>query len=273
MANSTTNKSAISDEKVERDTLGYFTNGVSVKETNGEVKTLGVRGQPKDFVDYAEYLVNNTVVSREKKECFKYSDQDLFQRDDISCGGFEWVKVFSWTNESSESNVYTREFQEGLVVREGEENEVNFGISGAFKGLGISFGGSHKTFTENETSTVTKTSQQITVPPNSTVYFYQKQYKFATKSWWGQYVPDWDEYNFFDIGKTGNAGQTITRTAEMTIQAEEYATLLRELKGSTTITVSSAPYRTDEAPVNRQYVNSTATAKQWLGNKGVTGSG
>lgn len=266
MADSSSAHPPQTDEELEHDTLGNTDDAVSVDKPDATEPANPI----KDFVDFLEYRVNNTVVSRARSVIYQVNDENLFQRSDISFQGFDWFLRFSWVNESSSPHTYSRSVQEGLVIREGQETETNFEVSASFKGLGISAGGYVKNFSERETSHVTTTSQEIKVDPYSTTYFYQKRYNFVTDVYWGQYVPGWKEYNHFRVGKTGNAGQLIMRSAKSSIFAEEYATLLRPLSGYTTISAQSAPYRTDEANVNRQFANITAKAKDWLGRRGIT---
>lgn len=270
MADSSSAHTPNTDEEVEPDTLGDTDDAFSVNKPEGTAAELGAPNPIKDFVDFLEYRVNNTIVSRPRKVIYQVKDENLFQRDDISFQGFDWFLRFSWVNESSSPHTYSRSVQEGLVIREGQETETNFGVSASFKGLGISAGGYVKNFSERETSRVTTVTQDVTVPAYATTYFYQKRYNFENNIWWGQYVPGWQTANHFGIGKTGNAGYAIKRTAKSSIFAEEYATLLRPLNGSTTIFATSAPYRTDDPPGNRQFVNITAKAKDWLQKRGIT---
>ncbi|KAL9602699.1 MAG: hypothetical protein Q9219_001689 [cf. Caloplaca sp. 3 TL-2023] len=242
-------------------------------EAADEVIAEGETPHPLDaFVDFQVYRVDDTVVDRARTMIYQQQRENLFQRENISFHGFEWVLRFRWVNEFDTEHTYTTTVQQGLTIAQGQETERNFGISGSFKGLGISAGGSRKNFSSVETSRIETIEKKITVPARSTVWFYQKQYKFSTAVWWGQHVPEWREHNYFTVGVNGG-GRTITRTAETLIFAEEYASLLRSLNGSTTIQAQRAPNRTDEPPVRRQFVNIRENAKRWLQARGVTGAG
>ncbi|KAL9123675.1 MAG: hypothetical protein Q9217_006918 [Psora testacea] len=261
---------ATTDEETESDTLDR---SVEADETADESLTVGGTPHPiNDFLDFEEYRVNNIAISRPRTIGFQVYGENLFQRENIRYQGFIWFLRFSWYNELDSEHTYTITIQEGLTVREGQETERNFGISAKFKGLGINAGGVRKNFSERETSRVETIEKKVTIPARTTVYFYQKRYEFTTTVWWGQHVPSWREHNYFTVGINGG-GRTITRTAATSIYAEEYASLPRRLNGSTSISAESAPNRTDEPPVRRQFVNITQNAKRWLQARGVTGAG
>ncbi|KAL8635052.1 MAG: hypothetical protein Q9228_007419 [Teloschistes exilis] len=272
MTNSPSAHEAILDGEIERDPLEE-----SVEAEGTEEKIVAIAGTPHpldDFIDFEVYRVNNTVVSRPRTVIFQNTSQDLFQREDISYQGFEWALRFSWVNRLDTDHTYTRQVQEGLTIREGEETERQFGVSASFKGLGINAGGVRKNFSERETSRLVTIEKNVNVPANTTVYFYQKQYNFTTTAWWGQNVPGWQEFNYFSIGTNGTSGtRRITRTAATSIFAEEYTSLPHRLSGSTTITAQGVPNRSDDPPVRRQFMNSTREAQNWLRARGVTGTG
>ncbi|KAI4202184.1 MAG: hypothetical protein LQ350_002699 [Teloschistes chrysophthalmus] len=271
MANSPSAHKATVDGETERDPLE---DSVEAGETGGDVFTTAGTPHPfVDFIDFEIYGVNNTIVSRPRTVKYQRATENLFQREDISYQGFEWVLRFSWVNQLDSEHTYTRKVQEGLTIREGQETETSFGVSASFKGLGINAGGVRKNFSDRETSLLETIETNITVPAKAAVYSYQKQYNFTTTTWWGQHVPSWTSNNHFSIGTNGASGSRITRTAATSSLAEEYTSLLRRLSGSTTITAQSAPSRPDDPPVRRQFTNSTQEAQNWLGGRGVTGTG
>lgn len=223
-----------------------------------------------DFLDYGEYRVPDVIVNRERKYLYQTNSENLVERQDIKLQGFEWILQLYWTNETNTPNQYTRTVQEGLTIREGQETEQHFEVSASFKGLGVSAGGYRKEFTDRETSRIVTIEKVITVPANSTIYFYQKRYTFLTEVWFWQHVPGWQNYNHFTVG----ANQTyarVQRTAVTSIYAEEYATLHRRLNGSTTISAQEAPRLSGEPTSTRQFVNITQRAKDTLARFGIRG--
>ncbi|KAL8762651.1 MAG: hypothetical protein Q9194_007510 [Teloschistes cf. exilis] len=178
MTNSPSAHEAILDGEIERDPLE---DSIEAGGTGGKV--VAEAGTPHlldDFIDFEIYRVNNTIVSRPRTVIFQNTTENLFQREDISYQGFEWVLRFSWVNQLDSEHTYIRRVQEGLIIREGEETESEFGISASFKGLGINAGGVRKNFSERETSRLETIEKAVTVPANAAVYFYQKQYNFTT---------------------------------------------------------------------------------------------
>lgn len=169
-------------------------------------------------------------------------------------------------NETNTDNTYTITTEEGLTIREGQETERNFGVSAAFKGLGVNVGGSRKTFTSRETSNVTKVEKKIVAEARTTIYFYQKRYNFLQEVWLWQKVPSWDAHNHFRIGADVTYN-IVKRTASVFIMSNEFASLNRRLSGATTTSADPAPPISPADPGTvRQFINITQKAKNQLKN-------
>lgn len=151
------------------------------------------------------------------------------------------------------------------------ETERNFGVGASFRGLDISAGGSRKLFSERETTRVVVLSKEIFVEARATTSFYQKRYNLLVEVWFWQRVPGWPEHTHFGVGQTGAARNTVKRTAQVSILAEEYTTLLRRLSGTTALSAVAAPRRPDGPPINRQFANITQRAKIQLAVWGIRG--
>ena len=221
-----------------------------------------------DDVSFQIYHVSDTIVGQQKTTIYHSPELEaLYQFLDTKSQGFEWILQMSWVNESSSPQTYQETVTEGLVNRSGSETEVHFGISAAFKGLGIDIGSSHKTFTEQETSHIRQIQKTITVIPNATTYFYQKRYRFKSTVW---FVNDgWGEE--WLVGTKGSY-IAVTRDALVEIESNEFATLTRQLNGSTTIAAETP--KNIKYPSNfraRKFENITARAKRELAKRGITG--
>lgn len=255
------------DDTVEVDTLGDSAVAYVEDETAEPLH---------DFVDFEVYWVNNAIVRRARKEIYNRTSglrlhESLIERQDIKYQGFNWALQFSWVNESNTPNTYTRTVQEGLTIREGQETELNFGVSASFKGIGVEAGGVRKEFSERETSRLETIQKGIIAEPQAHTFFYQKRYNFLTEVWFWQRVPDW-QFNHFGIGRNGAASQLVKRTAVTSIFAEEYATLHRRLSGTTTILgPRNVPRLPDDPPSNRQFQNITQRAKDTLARWNIRG--
>lgn len=161
--------------------------------------------------------------------------------------------------------------EEGLTIRQGQETENNFGVSAAFKGLGVTVGGSRKTFTARETSSGTKVEKYIVAEAKKTMCFYQKRYNFLQEVWFWQKVPGWENHNHFRIG--ADVTYNIVKiTAVVHIMSNEFATLHRRLTGVVTTFATDAPpiYPADPSTV-RQFTNITQKAKNQLKTWGIYG--
>ena len=229
-----------------------------------------------EFLQFQLYQASDVIVQRLRRELYNNNSgprlhENLVERQDIKFQGFDWVLRFSWTNESNSEGKYTRTVTEGQTLRSGQETERNFGVSAAFKGIGISVGGSRKQFSEQETSQTVSVAKEIIVEPQNTTFFYQKRYNFVVEVWFWQRVPAWENHNHFGVGETGAAWRTVKRTAEIYIESQEYATLLRRLTGTTHVSAFTVPPLWDDPPVNRQFQNITQRAKDTLARFGIRG--
>ena len=251
-------------------------------DTLGDSPVFHVEDEPDaasntagSFVDFEEYRVNDIVVGGDRREIYNNNSgprlhENLIQRQWIASQGFIWTLRFDWVNETSADNTYTRSVQEGLYISEGEETERNFGVSGAFRGLSISAGGSTKRFSQRETSRIVEVRKEVVVPAHSHTFFYQKEYRFLNQVWFWQRVPAWLNHNHFGVGRL-NSGQRYLQTARTSIFSEEYATLNRRLTGTTTMSASGVGRFPDDPPVTRQFQNITQRAKDTLARWGIRG--
>lgn len=221
-----------------------------------------------DDVGFQHYKVSETIVGQKKTTIyFNFGNDALYQFLDTKSQGFEWVLQMSWANESTSPQTYKETVTEGFVNRTGSETEAHFGISAAFKGLGIDIGGSHKTFTEQETSHVRAVEKTVTIIPNATTYLYQKRYRFKSTVW---FVNDgWNKE--WLVGSKGNY-IPVTRDALVEIESNEFATLTRRLNGSTDVaaeTPRGIKYPSDFPA--RKFENITERAKWELSSRGIFG--
>ena len=69
--------------------------------------------------------------------------------------GIRWVKLFDWNNENDSTQKYSITTTTGITNTVGTETTLDVGISAAFKGIGLSFGASSKSFNSTEVSSST----------------------------------------------------------------------------------------------------------------------
>ncbi|MCJ1462704.1 hypothetical protein MMC07_001307 [Pseudocyphellaria aurata] len=94
------------------------------------------------------------VAARE--ECLDF----IQNRANDVISGFRWHDYFHWTNESNLDNKFTRWVEQRLRILDGLEIERDLEVSAAFRGLGISAGGSRKTFSERGTARTVEISEE-----------------------------------------------------------------------------------------------------------------
>ncbi|MCJ1344302.1 hypothetical protein MMC31_002505 [Peltigera leucophlebia] len=252
--------------------VAYVTGDSELTYISGKTRAAGkVPVSVDDFVDFQNYLVNDTIVHRDQYPVYSDKNENLIRRLDTKFQGFEWVFEFGWINETSTANTYTHTHVRGLTIQKGQETEHNFSVSAAFKGLGVNFGGTRKTFTSEETSTTTTVERHVVVEAKATTYLYQKHYNFLQEVWFWQKVPSWENHNHFRIGADVTYN-IVKRTAVVSIASNEYATLNRRLSGSTYISAIAAPPISPADPGTvRQFTNITKKAKNHLKNWGIYG--
>lgn len=230
------------------------------------------------FLDFQVYVAPNVIVQRSSRVVYNRNSgsiqrhENLVERQDLIFQGFDWYRHFTWHNESNSADIHRTTVTEEYIIRTGTETERNFSIGAALKGLAFSLGGRRREFTEKETSRFVELTKEVHTEPRASTSFYQKRYNFLTEVWFWQRVPRWpSDTNHFGVGETGAAFRTVKRTAELSIFAEEYATLLRRLSGTTTISAVTAPPLPDDPPINRQFRDITDAAKIQLLLWGITG--
>lgn len=253
----------------------YVTGDSELTYISGKAGAAGKAGEAShvplnDFVDFQLYRVNDVIVHRDSEVIYSDKKENLVRRLDTKSQGFEWVLVFQWVNETNIGHTFTITTEEGLTILDGHETESNFGVNAALKGLGVTIGGTRKTFNSRETSQVTTIQKQITVEAKKTTYFYQKRYNFLQEVWFWQKVQDW-EIGHFRIGADVTYN-IVKRTALVSIMSNEFASLNRRLSGNTAISATAAPpYVPADPAFVRQFTNITRKAKNNLKSWGIYG--
>ena len=195
----------------------------------------------------------------------RYADEALYKIIDLHVTGYTWELVASWINETTETDTYTQEYSCGYTVTEGTETEIHWKATGELKGLGIEIDGSSKNFSSQETSESAKITRTINVGPKSSLYFYQKRYKFKPEVWfildaWGK---NWT------VGSRNS--DVYARANEcVDIDSSEFLTTSSAVSGkaprSLTCTSQSDLKHPRDTPVKR-FENCTKSCRESLSNK------
>ncbi len=84
----------------------------------------------------------------------------------------------SWENNTEAAQAYELQYTTELKVTTGTEVTNSVGIGAVFKGLSMSMDSETKTFTTYEATDTQSKTISLSVPPKSTLTFYQKKYRF-----------------------------------------------------------------------------------------------
>ena len=213
--------------------------------------------------DHSTYTCPETLV-KAAKSCIYFSsgDEALYKVTELRFTGYEWGFLDSWVNNTDGTDSITLSYTSELKVTSGTTSETNWGLGAEFKGLSMNVGGSNKTFSSEETSESTTKTITVQIPPHSSVYLYQKVYKFKARAWfildaWGS---DWT------VGSQG--GYVITAVSEdFDVKGTEYITTGASLSGSDSTkctAVNGIRY-----PTVRKFENCTQRCKNYLSDRGL----
>ncbi|KAK0459081.1 uncharacterized protein EV420DRAFT_302061 [Desarmillaria tabescens] len=222
---------------------------------------------------FSKYVVykpsgGDAMVKSGRSTIYSYpGDEAFYASIDTYLVDTTWVSKMSWENNTTAAQTYSLQYTTELKVTQGSEVTNSVGIGAEFKGLSMSMDSQTKTFTTYETTeTLTKTIT-LSVPPKSTLTFYQKKYRFRSTMF---FVLDaWNEE--WNAGSPG--GYDITRKeCQVEIMSEDYLTTDVALVDSATGTmdvkrVSRADLESRRKTRKRE--NLTERAKKELSKMGV----
>ncbi|OJJ77711.1 hypothetical protein ASPBRDRAFT_61228 [Aspergillus brasiliensis CBS 101740] len=220
-----------------------------------------------DGYDKREYTVNGSplVGQVQKILYYKPADEDkLYGITDIHSDGYYWDLVSSLRNDGAGENKFTVTYTTELKVTEGSEKELNANLGLEFKGLSVGIGASTKTFSQTETTDSTQYAEEVTVPPGTTAYLYQKVYRFKTWMWYVNWA--WDEYS--RVGGYNNYSPTHT-DGQVEIHAQEWFSSPTELTGSGTTTADAVAEKVN-FKWTRRFNLTTANCRNYLTSHGAT---
>ncbi|KAK8024400.1 hypothetical protein PG993_012466 [Apiospora rasikravindrae] len=219
---------------------------------------------------YIKYEVpsGESLVRSEKSEMYYSSgDEALYKIVDTHYLGYEWVKNWSYANESD--NPYKKKITTtaGLRVKKGEEFFQSLKVTAEYKGLSVSGKAeaelSHKSFTEQETNSETKIEEEFEVKANTSVYLYQKIYHFRTDIWFK--LDAWN--NVYTVGRWERDGVAVC-SAEVSIGANEFIQTKNELHGKGKLEPETVPNADTQSEVLR-FEKCTSRCQKLLHSLGV----
>lgn len=194
-------------------------------------------------------------------------DQALYKVVDIRLLGYDWVQLWSYENDSDNDFTKKQTSTTSLKVRTGEEFSQSFKVSAEFTGMGVTAkaeaGLEHKTFTEEETTTTTTREEEYKVKAHSSVFLYQKVYKFQVDIWF--ILDAWNKY--YTVGKWERDGVAEV-TSEVVINANEFAQTGESLKGTEDLSPEIVKSAAEKTNVLR-FEECTRRCQDYLHARGV----
>jgi hypothetical protein len=171
---------------------------------------------------------NNTIVKQSSSVLYSNAgDEALHKLIDLHYDGFEWQYINSWINKTNQTNTYVQTYTSQLSITQGKDAENHWSFGADFKDLSVGIGSSTKKFTPEETTTSKAYTVTVNVGPNSSVYFYQKKYKFKPVVWFR--LDAWAK--FWAVGNWKSGG-VCALNGYVEIDSNEYLTTDSVLSGS-----------------------------------------
>lgn len=128
-----------------------------------------------------------------------------------------WVEIYSTRNLTNSPEKRFVSATSSLTLTTGREANVEFGLSASFKGLGVSFGAGYRTFQVQETTGSRTEDHEYIIPPQESLYVYQRHYEFEDEFWWT--LDAWNQiWTVFQEGRD----IFLTSNTYVTIAAEEF---------------------------------------------------
>lgn len=141
-----------------------------------------IEGKQRNLKDVAD----GTVLVGQIRQVFD-SLWQISMIIDVELVSIEWAFQFSIENDGSGNRTYQRETEIGMTVTSGKEVSESVSANAGFSGWGFSAeidaSKETKTFNTAETSKKTRVTDTYSIPPESSIFVYKKQYKFRCRPW------------------------------------------------------------------------------------------
>jgi hypothetical protein len=176
-------------------------------------------------------------IATQARHTIYYSsgDQALYGSSATTLVAIENIQIMSWNNPSQATNKYTKSYTIGFTSTTSTEVSASIGLAPSFEGISLwNAEAGYKRVTTEETHSSTTETVEVSVPPQSSVYFYQRRYYFSTDVYFTL-----DAWNELSIAGS-NGGYHIQRATILShIDATEYLTNPTPLSGTTTANFTS----------------------------------
>lgn len=212
---------------------------------------------------------NNLVSSKKTIEYYEKGEQALYRVTESRFLGYEWVKLWSYVNDTNNPYEEKIEVTTSLRYLSNQELGMNLKIGASVSGMGVEasteFGVEHKTFTEEETNQTTKREKVYKCDPKSETHVYQKMYKLETDVWF--ILDAWGSEH--TVGNWRRDGPRVIET-KINIKANDYMQTTKALTGKTTMKLVSVE------PLEKKNVleweKCTSRCQNYLKERRITGT-
>ena len=213
---------------------------------------------------------NPTNIARQGRHTIYYSsgDQALYGSSTTTHLSVENRQIMSWNNPSHATTTFTQSYTIGFTESTSKEVSASIGLAPSFEGMSLwNASAGYKIVTTKETQKSTTTSVEVSIPPQSDVFFYQRRYHFSTDVYFTL-----DAWNELSIAGS-NGGYHIQRATILSyIDATEYMTTATPLSGTTTAEFPTQARAALWGKWVRQFGNLTKRARETLESIGINGS-
>lgn len=233
----------------------------------------GAPVNPDDqLLQYQRLDTGTTLVSQVARWVFNYpGNESLRAIVESFLIDIIWVEVFSRHNFTDSplqetvrvltryvvprtASIFLLTHDDRRTITSGSETNKEMNIGAAYNGLSIGFGASTKTFSSTETVSELEVTTVYTVPPQSSLYVYQRRYRFREEIWW---IADaWKD--LWNVCTPGGGYVLLRVPFNSYIDADERMAIDKPLSGSFRAYTTTAPR--DYASynqINRQFHNHT----------------
>jgi len=142
-----------------------------------------------------------------------------------------WVSKMTWKNDTDVTQTFTHTYSTDFMIMSGGEVDKGYSLAEAFRRISVTIEGQEKTFHTTERRTIAMT---LSVPPRSSLIFYQKRYRFKDLM---SFVLKDDQLQAWKVSMFSYTAYA-WKECVVEIMSEDYATLTDELDGTQAGTIN-----------------------------------
>ncbi|KAF8629003.1 hypothetical protein AX17_005859 [Amanita inopinata Kibby_2008] len=216
---------------------------------------------------YIPYSGEDILVKSSLETIYQDEGESLYAAIDIRFVEARWIVRTFWSNDTRAEMRSEYDYTTYLRITDGDNATNTVPINEAFKYLTLNMNELSRQFSKHETTETKTKSVSLTVPPNSVLLFFQREYKFKTSMFFVLKTAS-GEWN---VGSSG--GQDIARKeCAVAIMSEEFFITddsYPVMEATGTVVASTVPSAHKEGDrETRRYEDLSDKAKEVLGELG-----